>query len=48
MSKKISYADIGLPNKIFYKRNNIKDWKGSNVVDSELDEWIRKRSNMEE
>lgn len=43
MSRKVSYEEIGLPQKIIYKRNNIKDWKVSHISDSFLDEWLEKR-----
>jgi hypothetical protein len=47
MSKKVSYEEVGLPQKLIYKRNSIKDWKVSNVDDSMLDEWIRKKYELE-
>jgi len=47
MPKKKHHGEIGLPDKIIYKRESPKDWKISKVDDSLLDEWVRNKLRSE-
>ncbi len=46
MPKRKNHWDIGLPNKIIYKRESPKDWKISKVNEKELDDWLHNKIRM--
>ncbi len=46
MTKRKSHWDIGLPNKIIYKRESPKDWKISKVDEKALDDWLHNKIRM--
>lgn len=41
------HGEIGLPDKIIYKRESPKDWKISKVDESFLDEWLNNKLKKE-
>jgi len=44
---KKNHSEIGLPDKIIYKRESPKDWKISKVDESFLDEWLNSKLKKE-